>query len=104
MRINLNNLLDRLTRNPIPGCSPRVRRHDNPALETKSQRRRAVRDFDRARWVGVVVGHGAEPGLCARDGGEGEGEGELGWVAEGELVVEVVGGGFVVGRAAVLRY
>ena len=52
----------------------------------------------------MVVGHGAEPGLCARDGGEGEGEGELGWVAEGELVVEVVGGGFVVGRAAVLRY
>ena len=59
--INLNNLLDRLTRNPIPRRRPRVRAHDDPALVPEGQRGGAVGDFDGAVGVRVVVGHGAQP-------------------------------------------
>lgn len=59
--VDLDDLLDRLRRNPVPRRRPRVRRDDDAALESKRQRRRSVRDLDGAVWVGVVVCCGAEP-------------------------------------------
>jgi hypothetical protein len=58
--VNLNHLLDRLTRNPVPSRSSRIRGHNNPALETKGQSRRAMRELDRAVGVGMVVCGGAK--------------------------------------------
>lgn len=49
--VNLDDLLDRLTCDPVSRRRPRVRRHDDAALEAEGQRRRPVRNLDRAVWV-----------------------------------------------------
>lgn len=65
--INLNDLLDRLTRDPVPSRRSRIRGDYYAALESERECRGAVCDLDGAVGVGVVVGHCAEPccGLIA---------------------------------------
>ena len=53
-RINLNNLLNSLTSDPIPGGSPAIRRDDDTSLKAKGERRCAVGQFDGTRGVGMV--------------------------------------------------
>jgi hypothetical protein len=96
-RVDLNHLLHRLTRDPVPRRRPRIRRHDDAALEAERQRGGAVRDLDGDLRVAVVVGHGAQPLGGGGDGREGEVEGE-GWEAVfldllGVIVVVGVEGG-----------
>lgn len=60
--VDLDDLLDRLRRDPVAGRRARVRRHDDAALEPEGQRRRAVGDLDRAVGVRAVVGCCTQPG------------------------------------------
>ena len=59
--VDLNDLLDRLTRDPIARRRSAVRGHDDAALESEGQGGGAVGDFDGALRVAVVVGHCAQP-------------------------------------------
>ncbi len=68
--INLNHLLHRLTRDPVPGGRARVGGHYDAALEAEGEGGGAVGDLDGAGRVAVVVGHGAQPGGVATDGRE----------------------------------
>jgi hypothetical protein len=57
--IDLNDLLDRLTRYPVSRRGSRVGSYDDAALEAEGERRGTVGDLDGA--VGVVVRHCTEP-------------------------------------------
>jgi hypothetical protein len=59
--VDLNDLLDRLTRYPISSRRSRVGGYDDAALEAEGERRGSVGDLDGAAGVGVVVRHCAEP-------------------------------------------
>lgn len=59
--INLDDLLNRLTRDPTPRRCSRVCRDNDAALEPKSQRRRSVRELDGTIRIGVVVCLRSEP-------------------------------------------
>lgn len=60
-RVDLNDLLDRLTGDPIPRRCSGVCGYDDTALEAECEGGCAVGDFDGARGVGVVVCHASEP-------------------------------------------
>ena len=103
--VDLDDFFHGLRGYPVSGGGAGVGGDDDAALEAEGEGGGAVGDFDRACWVAVVVGHGAEPGGGGGGGGEGEFEGGL--VGEGcELVVQLIfwlgGGGCVVGGARVL--
>lgn len=59
--IDLNDLLHRLTRNPVSGCSSGVRRNDDSTLESESQCRCTVSELNRAVRVCIVVGSCSQP-------------------------------------------
>jgi hypothetical protein len=59
--VDLNDLLDRLTRYPVSRCGSRVGGYDDAALEAEGKRRGSVGNLDGAVGVGVVVRHCAEP-------------------------------------------
>ena len=57
MWVDLNDLLDSLTRNPVTLRRSRVRGYNDTALEAEGQSCRSVGNLYRAFWVGVVVCH-----------------------------------------------
>ena len=59
--VDLNDLLDRLTCYPVSSSGTRVGGYNDAALESKGLGCGTVGDLDGAVWVGVVVGHCAEP-------------------------------------------
>lgn len=59
--VDLDDLLDCLTRYPVAGRGPRVGGDDDAALEAEGERCSAVGDLDGAVGVGVVVGHCTKP-------------------------------------------
>jgi hypothetical protein len=59
--VDLNDLLDRLTRYPVSGGCSRVGGYDDAALEAEGKGRGTVGNLDRAVGVGVVVRHCAQP-------------------------------------------
>jgi len=59
--VDLNDLLDRLTRYPVSGRSSRIRGYDDAAFEAEGEGCGAVGNLDGAVGVGVVVRHCAEP-------------------------------------------
>lgn len=100
--VDLDDFLDSLRSDPVTRSSTRIRGDDDAAFEAEGEGGGAVGDLDGALRVGVVVGHGAQPGGVGGDGWEGEVEGDWGrdGGCEGELFV---GWEFIVGGwAAVL--
>jgi hypothetical protein len=59
--VDLNDLLDCLTRYPVSSRGSRVSGYNDAALEAEGEGRGAVGDLDGAVGVGVVVRHCAEP-------------------------------------------
>lgn len=59
--IDLNNLLDGLTSDPVSCSGSGVGRHNDTALESEGEGRCTVSELDGAAGVRVVVGHCAEP-------------------------------------------
>lgn len=61
--VDLNDLLHRLTGNPVSSCCSRICSDNDAALVAEGQGGGTVGDLDGTLRVGVVVGHGAQP-LC----------------------------------------
>ncbi|KAK3994987.1 hypothetical protein QBC44DRAFT_390739 [Cladorrhinum sp. PSN332] len=61
VRVDLDNLLDRLRGDPVAGRGARVGSDDDAALEAEGERGGAVGDLDRALRVRAVIGGCAEP-------------------------------------------
>lgn len=59
--VDLNDLLDCLTGDPVARCGSRIRGDDDATLEAKGECCRSVRNLDRAVGVAVVVGHRPQP-------------------------------------------
>lgn len=59
--VDLDDLLDRLTGNPVTGSRSRICSDDDAALVAEGEGGGAVGDLDGTLRVGVVVGHGAQP-------------------------------------------
>lgn len=60
-RVDLDDLLDRLRRDPVAGRGSRIGGDDDAALEAEGERGCAVGDLDGAVGVGAVVGSSTEP-------------------------------------------
>src|ERR1700753_520085 len=60
--VNLNDLLDCLTSNPVSSCGSRVCANYNATLEAESKSGGSVGNLDGAVGIRMVVSHGAEPG------------------------------------------
>lgn len=61
--VDLNDLLDCLTGDPVTGCCSRIGGDDDAALEAEGESGCSVSDLDGAIGVAVVVCHRAEPVL-----------------------------------------
>jgi hypothetical protein len=59
--VDLNDLLDCLTRYPVSGSGSRIGGYDDAALEAEGKRCGSVGNLDGAVGVGVVVRHCAQP-------------------------------------------